>query len=398
MTPTRIMLFVAWLLATLSTGPVTAGESITSVGGDTYLVGSSPKLGTPAPRDVFIAGFSSESSTSIAGSLHLAGFRIDANATTGGDLYAAGADITVSADIKGNATVAGFSVQLAPDAVVGGNMRLAAGTATINSRIDGSLVATAGELHINAPIAGDVRFSAMQISFGPNARIGGRLDYITPTEAPIPVAVIAADRVHYSAPKAGGIGEDLGQTLDESTAHFWPSAVTIAVSALMTVAFLVLVAALFMAFAPEQVARLRGFAQHHVGKTLLMGVLGLATLTGLVPVSAMTLVGIPMIPFVIFAIIVVWTLGYLLGVYALAMRVSDAFHDEPTTLAGKLTVLAAGLIIAALLNFIPIAGWMINLAIVLLGFGASTASLLAGFTWYRDYPAPRLEGPPQQRG
>lgn len=105
-----------------------------------------------------------------------------------------------------------------------------------------------------------------------------------------------------------------------------------------------------------------------------MGVLGLSALFGLVPVSALTIVGLPLIPLVLLALVLAWTLGYLLGVYSVAMRVVDAFR-EGTAPQGMAVRVLAGLVVAVLLNFVPFLGWMLNVAVVLLGLGAITAAL-----------------------
>ena len=143
----------------------------------------------------------------------------------------------------------------------------------------------------------------------------------------------------------------------------------------MGLAFLVIVAALCLAFAPDRVERLRAATMRRPWIAILCGFLSLAMLIGLVPVSAMTLVGIPLIPVVLLAIVVVWILGYLLGVYALAFRVITAFRELPDTLAARLVVFVIGLVAIVVLNFIPVIGWMLNLVILFLGLGALSAAL-----------------------
>ena len=71
-------------------------------------------------------------------------------------------------------------------------------------------------------------------------------------------------------------------------------------------------------------------------------------------------------------------LGYLLGAYVLAMAVARGLGmgDAPSIWA-RIGVLALAIVGAALLNFIPVIGWMANLALVLLGVGAFTDAALA---------------------
>jgi hypothetical protein len=105
-------------------------------------------------------------------------------------------------------------------------------------------------------------------------------------------------------------------------------------------------------------------------KSMTLGLLGFSASIGLVPVSAMTLIGIPLIPIAILIAIAFWVIGYIVGIYALAVRVTGAFRDVPTSTGGRLLLLILAIIASILLNFIPVIGWLINLALVFLGLGA----------------------------
>jgi hypothetical protein len=135
--------------------------------------------------------------------------------------------------------------------------------------------------------------------------------------------------------------------------------------------------AVLLAFAPRGVAAMRRRATARPWLSLLLGALGLSALMGLVPVSAMTLVGLPLLPVVLLAIVLAWILGYLLGAYAVAMRVAEALGAgaaPPIWL--RLVVLALAVVVAAGLNLVPVLGWLANLALILLGIGAMVAALL----------------------
>ena len=109
------------------------------------------------------------------------------------------------------------------------------------------------------------------------------------------------------------------------------------------------------------------------GATALSGLIGLSMLFGSVPILAMTLIGIPLVPIAILAILIVWFLGYVLGAYALGMGVARAMGvGEDPSIMLRLAVLAATALVAAVLNFIPFLGWLANFAIVILGVGAMT--------------------------
>ena len=105
---------------------------------------------------------------------------------------------------------------------------------------------------------------------------------------------------------------------------------------------------------------------------MLSGILGLSTLVGLIPVTAITVIGLPLVPFVILALILLWMLGYLTGVYTMGMALLEGTGvvSEGPGLGKRFLGLALGLVIATLLNFIQVLGGMINLAVGFLGVGA----------------------------
>ncbi len=145
---------------------------------------------------------------------------------------------------------------------------------------------------------------------------------------------------------------------------------------IVTLGFFVVLGAIFLSLMPKKVARLEHLITERPGIALLSGVIGLSILFGLVPISALTIVGIPLVPIVLLTTIAVWTLGYVLGAYAVAMRaLRGAGAPENPTIWIRLLALVVGVTLVALLNFIPFLGWMANLALVLVGIGAMTMAL-----------------------
>ena len=102
-----------------------------------------------------------------------------------------------------------------------------------------------------------------------------------------------------------------------------------------------------------------------------------SVLFGMVPIAGLTIVGLPLVPVVLLAIVTVWIFGYALGAYSVAMRIWSGFGgDQDIGNISKLLVFAAAIIFVALLNFIPFVGWVANYSLVLLGIGAMTKGVL----------------------
>lgn len=362
------VLFISMLV---STG--VSGDSI-SVGGDVFVTDSSAALAVDAPRDAFVSGFSSHLSGNVSQDAHATGFKVEVDGRTGGDLYSLAANLTVNGPIGQDFNAAAFSVLLDTDARVGGNVRIAGGTLVLNAPIDGSLVATAGTITLDSTIGGDVQLATAELLFGDKAKIDGTLRYTSPEAIDIPPSVISPERVRYEPWSGSDVFGQMHDTVDEAFPPLWPSLIARLSALLIVLLFLTIVAAVFFAFAPESVERLRQRTCEHAWRALLYGFLGLSTLVGALPVSVITIVGIPLTLIVLLAIVTLWTLGYILGVYVIASRIRESFGGggEPNSTLSNLAVLTGGFITIAMLNLIPLIGWWINLAVMLLGLGAMT--------------------------
>ena len=82
---------------------------------------------------------------------------------------------------------------------------------------------------------------------------------------------------------------------------------------IVSLLFFMVLGALALGFVPGQLERMREGIIAAPGRSILLGVIGLSLLIGLIPITVMTIVGIPFIPVFLLAIVVVWTVGYALG-------------------------------------------------------------------------------------
>lgn len=386
---------LAAVLAVLSS-PGAAETPDRQIGGDILRSGDSAAQ-LQADRDVLATGFTVTLDGMIAQDGHAAGFAVGVDATTGGDLYGAGFSVGLRGTVGGDLTATGFSVVTGPGAEVAGNARLAGARITINGPIRGALAAVGGKITLNSEVAGDVLLGAETLTFGPDARIGGKLTYSTPERIDIPDFVLSADQIVYEPFQRSEIFNNAYEMWEGWEMPRGPTFLTVFGGFLVTLGFFVVIGALFLTLAPVQVRRLRRSIDARPGMALLTGVIGLSMLFGLVPVSAMTILGIPLVPIVLLAILLVWILGYILGAYALAMRVLRAFGTaENPVIWMRLLALVIGVSFIALLNYIPVLGWMANFALVLLGIGGITTALFERMVGNID-PALDVDMQPIQR-
>ena len=372
LTPAR----VAALVLLLACGAARADPVLLTNGGDMFIAGTQARAPLAAPRDVLAGGGSVVLTGTVAQDTHATGFSVEIEADTAGSVYAAGAMVTLRGTIGQDVTATGGTVRTAPSATVAGNVRISGGLVTIEGPVTGAVTASGGEVVLNSAVAGDVVLQAQSISFGPSAKIAGTLRYYAPAAVIIPVSVISADRVTFTKIDALAMFRGMGGMMKDQDFEVWPSFASLFAGFLLTLGFFILLGAVLLAFLPRPVERLRQISVARPGLTLLAGLLGLSALFGLVPVSAMTVVGVLLVPFVVLAVVVVWTLGYVLGAYVIALRMLVAFGGAQTHgLGARLAVLAVGVAVLAALNFVPFIGWMINFAVVLFGVGAMVVTV-----------------------
>lgn len=360
-----------------------ADEVNLTFAGDQYTAGQNATVETAVAHDAFAAGYDVSLAAPVAGDAHLAGFNVGSTSDVAGDLYAAGFAITVTGKVGGDLTAFGNSVNLHSSAPVPGNARLGGQNVVVGSAVDGSALITAQNLTLDAPIAGDLQFLGEALSFGPAAKVTGKILIQGPKPIAVPESVASADRVTFQQVASPDYASEAGRTAETAVKGFWPAFWTMA----MWWAVLLVIGAACIALLPRGVAAMHIVAEKRPFRNLSLGVLAFASVVGLVPVFALTLVGIFLLPFVLVFVFVACSLAYLAGVYFAGVQLAKAFMPVVSN-ARKLGVFAVAIIAAALIGMIPVAGWLASLAFVAFGFGVIAVVLMV--RWSRK-DAARLE-------
>jgi len=352
-----------------------AEEARLDFGGDYYAAGQTTTIAGPVEHDVFAAGTDVTLTGPVAGDAHLAGFQVDVEADVNGDLYAAGYKVNLTAAVGGDLTAAGNSVTVGSTAPVTGNVRLAGANIVLAAPVAGSALITAQSLNLDVPIAGDLSFYGENLTFGPGARVDGMLDIRAPEEITVPASVASADRVRFKRLERPDYVSEASRTAGTVVGRFWPTVWAVATVWLV----LVIIGAAFIALLPRAVEALRIAAEKRPFRNLGLGILAFAAVLGLVPVMAMTVIGILLVPFVLIFVVIACALAYLAGAYLIGQRIAGAFVSIDTNLK-RLGVLAIALVAAGLLGMIPVLGWLLTLLIVIFGFGVASVVIMVRWT------------------
>ena len=368
-------LFAALVLS--SSLPALADQQNFVFGGDSYAAGQTTSITEPVARDAFEAGNTVTLAVPVAQDAHLAGFNVQSTSEVGGNLYAAGFNVSIGGVVKGDITAFGNTISVHTTQPLAGNIRVAAATFTLDSATEGAVLVTANTATINAPIKGDLSFYGQTLAFGPNAVVSGDVLVHAPKAIAVPPNVAPAERVKFTELTSPEYPTQVGQTAEMVAKGFWAS-VWAAVGWFI---LLLAVGAAFIALNPRLVGNLETLAAVRPFRRFGLGILAFASVVGLVPVVALTVVGLLLVPFVLIFVFIACSLAYLAGTYLIGSAIGGRMVPLKNT-SQKIAAMAVSLIVAALLVAIPFLGWLISLAIVAYGFGVVAALVMT--RWSAD--------------
>jgi hypothetical protein len=224
-------------------------------------------------------------------------------------------------------------------------------------------------------VHGKVRKSAVAVGgsiiLGPNAVIGEDVVSIGGAVQQAQSSIIHGDVVELNIPGVSSIIPLFFE--DTSSSWFWTFKI---VSLLGFLAFAVLLVAVL----PKPFSLISDNVQHHIGKTILWGLLGLAVLIPLAIFLAISVIGIPLIALEVFLVGIAFLAGYI----AIAQLIGDriaALMKRPALNVIWLTVM--GLLALGLVGWVPFLGSLVKAAAIVLGFGGVLATIFASRTRVR---------------
>lgn len=304
---------------------------------------------------------------SVDGDVFLFANEVTVNATISGDLivFAGQADIqgSVRDDLR---VVAG---QLNLNAAVGDDVSLAAGQIEIgpNSKIINSFIAAAGRVRFDGQAEKDVTIFAGSVDIFPHAKINGNLN-LELGQPPV---------ISSQAQISGQINQTLKPK--KILPRFKPTFKTITglilLEKLATLTIEILIGWLLIALLPQLAEQLLSLGLKQPGAAIGWGLLFLTFIPLLACLFIITLIGIPLGVVTILIYIVSLSLAKLLTGLSLGSRLlKDEKFQKPYL------SLVLGLAIMAILQLIPVFGWLAYFILILFGLGLLTLQEKTLFT------------------
>jgi cytoskeletal protein CcmA (bactofilin family) len=329
---------------------VAPGETLNE---DLFATGQTVTIAGRATGDVFATGQTVVVTGTIDGDQIAAAQQIVVDGTVNGDVRAAGAVVTVNGQVGRSVTALAQQVNVSSTGRVDGSLTAAGETISAFGPVARGITAGGGTVQLSGPVGGDVTAWAERLSFGPNTRIAGDLDYYSETQVSPPAGAVAGqvqyrpiEREERRAPVLNGLFDFGGLVWLIGSA---------------------ILGGLVIVLAPRASARAVQLGRQQPLLTFGLGLLALCA----VPIAAIligiTLVGIP----VAIAVAAMYWLGLLLAWPALGLVVGTELarrvrRNEPMPVLGALVV---GLIVLHLVTHLPVLGGLVVFLGLTFGLG-----------------------------
>ena len=328
-----------------------------TVVGDLYMAGGNVTVGGSARGDLVVAGGSLLLNGPVSADLIAGGGNITILGDVGDDVRGAGGNIVIQGKVGGDVVLGGGQINLAGPSIAG-DVALGGGSIRIDSPVTGSVKIGGGDVYINAPIGGNLNIQAEKITLGPKAIIAGDFSYSSSNEATLEEGAVVRGKTTFTEFK--GV-DDIGKI----------GFIALLSLGLVTKFFLALVGAfaltlIFRRFSETLVRTAAARPFFEMGRGFIFLIMA--------PIASVillfTVIGVPLgllglIAFVGSLLFVSIATPVVLG----SMVYRFVFKGVDYEISWKTIFLGAALY--ALLGLIPIIGWLLKFAIILLTLGAA---------------------------
>ena len=291
----------------------------------------------------------------VRGNVLAAGQYVDVHGEVGGSVFASCEAVNVRGRVGGNLYALAQRVRVLEGGRIGGSVASFGETATIEGTVERSVRAAGGHVEVTGAVQRDVSVAAERVTVGPQGRIAGSLTARVPEAGSLRIDPGAA---LSEPPDVLRDDEALGRYL---TASFYVREVLWLLAALVTGGALFRIA--------PGAADVRFESLISALKALCLGSLCVLTIPA-VAVIGIALVGLP----VAVAALGLLAVGLYLAKIVVAMFLGRAFvgTNGPGGLAAALVVGLTTVLVAVNLPFV---GWIINVALTLIGTGALVSGI-----------------------
>lgn len=343
----------SWLSRAQQSGGDAAGsrasEAAVVIADDLMTAGETVQVNADVRGDVAAAGADVNIGGAVEGYVLGAGRHVRIDGPIGNDVWAAGETVDIDNTIGNNAMVAGRVVHLQRGAVVGEDAHLAGNEVTVDGRVERDLRIGASVAQIRGAVGGTVRARTEHLSVGPGAVIGGDLIVTSPRRPEVSPGAQVSGQIRYE--------EEPRRWSPLAWPGIW----------LSTFGALLVLGLAYTAVAPARARRVADTLRTRFGRSLLMGAAALVLVPIAIAALAFTLVGIPLAAVMLALYVLFLLLSGVFVSHGVGGWLLERFHRSSASSWMRVTL---GALVVSLAMTVPVVGWLVALAVVIVGTGA----------------------------
>lgn len=270
-------------------------------------------------------------------------------------------DIIIPRDTVHEGSAVTMNGRIQVDGTLRGDAMTMNGDIVVTGTVTGSVRAVNGNITLvsTAVVDGDVWAANGRIDRQPGAQVRGRVQGSVMSPPGAITTVPPAQPSPPSPPRRWSGPWDWGW----SWSTWWPGVAR--VMATWTLVGFIVMAAVFGALFPSQVRRIADVLHHSPGESLLAGIALWILLPPLALALALSVVGIPVVAFLPFAVMVIGLVGFTGASQLIGDRVLGGFQRQHNTAVEAVV----GAALLGVLAFIPGLGWLAILLAITWGIG-----------------------------
>lgn len=287
---------------------------------------------------------------------------VDLLGDVGGSVFVSGQFATVQGGVDGSLYAFSQDTRLVGGSRIGGGVASFSSTLTVEGGVGRGVRAAGYRVDVTGAVEGDVYANARRVAVGPRSRIGGTLTARVPDTNVLqidPAATLAAEPVVRTWDEESSPSRYL-------TGSFYRRQAVWLVAGFLT-------GWLFLWAAPGAAA-VRFETPPAVLRTLGVGFLCVVATPVAALLAGLTLVGLPLA----LVALALWALGIYLAKIPIALFLGRTLLG-PRGPGGPTLALLVGLLAVFVAVNLPLVGWIVNLALTLIGVGGLFAWALAGY-------------------
>ena len=295
---------------------------------------------------------------------------VDLPGDVGGSVFVSSQFVTVQGEVDGSFYAFSQATRLAGGSRIGGGVASFSNTLTVEGSVDRGVQAAGYRVDVTGAVQGNVYANARRVAVGPGSRVGGTLTVRIPDTNVLqidPAATLTAEPVVRSWDEESSPSRYL-------TGSFYRRQSVWLVAALLT-------GWLFLWAAPGAAA-VRFGTPPAVLRTLGVGFLCVVATPVAALIAGLTLVGLPLA----LVALALWALGIYLAKIPIALFLGRTLLG-PRGARGPALALLVGLLAVFVAVNLPFIGWIVNLALTLIGIGGLFAWVLAAYRGSRAAPS-----------